>query len=88
MRFNLYLATTASAILLTILVITAELSKPFKNILTGIFTHHWIGKAVLITLAFIIFGFLSKKIKEDIAWYSVVGSLIIILIFYIIEYLI
>lgn len=88
MKFNLYLAATASAWLLTILVIITEISKPFKEFLKNIFTHHWIAKAVIITLAFIIFGLIQKKTKKDIAWYSVIGSLITIFVFYIIEYIV
>ncbi|MFQ6119292.1 MAG: hypothetical protein ACE5KE_05310, partial [Methanosarcinales archaeon] len=57
------------------------------------FTHHWIGKAIIITLSFVIFGFLLRR-KESIgnfsndkvAWYSVLGSLAIMLLFYIIEF--
>lgn len=92
-KFNFYLGIAVSSWLLTFLVIVAELLKPFKELLASIFTHHWIGKAVLITLAFIIFGFLfrdknslGKYSDNKLAWNSVIASLIIIFLFYIIEF--
>jgi len=92
-RFNFYAGATASAWLLAILVIAAELIAPFKNLLKSIFSHHWIGKAVIITLTFIVFGFLFKektsigKLKdESVSWFSVIGSLVVILLFYVIEF--
>ncbi len=93
-KFNLYNGAWASSILLAVLVIASELSKPFKTILASIFIHHWIAKAILITLIFIIFGFAYKKNElfgidsEKVAWYSVLGSLIIILLFYILHYVV
>ena len=89
-KFNFYLGTTVSAWLLAVLVIVAELIEPFKNLLKIVFTHHWIAKAILITLAFLISGFLfkDKVIKDKLAWNSVILSLIIILLFYIFEYFI
>ena len=93
-KFNFYLGAAASAWLLVILVIVAELMEPFKNLLKDIFSHHWIGKGVLITLIFLAFGFLlrNKKsignIKDDkLSWYSMLGSLIVIFLFFIIEFL-
>lgn len=94
-RFNLYLGASASASLLAILIILAELSEPFKAILTTMFSHHWIGKAVVITLAFVVFGLLfrgknriGKFSDEKVAWYSVIGSLSVIFLFYLIEFFI
>ena len=88
-KFNFYLGGSVSAWLLTILIITAELFAPFKAFLKSTFTHHWIGKAVIITLAFIISGFLmrEKETNEKVAWYSTLSSLLIIFLFYIIEFL-
>ena len=92
-RFNFYAGATASAWLLATLVIVAELIVPFKTLLKTIFSHHWIGKAVIITFTFIVFGFLFKektsigKLKdESVSWFSVIGSLVVILLFYVIEF--
>ncbi|MAH03570.1 hypothetical protein CMI39_02170 [Candidatus Pacearchaeota archaeon] len=93
-KFNFYAGGFAASNLLTILVILVELSSPFKEMLTSVFIHHWIGKFILITIGFIVFGFTYKKdriFKKDIkkaAWYSVVGSLDIIFLFYLILYFI
>lgn len=92
-RFNFYLGAAASAWLLTILIVVAELVEPFKNFLKDLFTHHWIGKAVLITFAFLVFGFLFRNkdsignIPEDkLSWYSMLGSLILIFLFFVFEF--
>ncbi len=92
-KFNYYFGATASAWLLAILVIAAELFAPFKDFLKNMFSHHWIGKAILIILAFVVFGFLMKNkdstgnISDDkLAWYSVLGSLLVILLFFMIEF--
>ncbi|HIG93401.1 TPA: hypothetical protein HA242_05035 [Candidatus Woesearchaeota archaeon] len=93
-RFNYSLGAAASAWLLAILVIVAELAEPFKTFLKDTFSHHWIGKAVIIFLAFALFGFLLRdkdairKIPaEKLAWYSLLGSLGVILLFFVIEFL-
>ena len=54
-KFNFYLGESASSLLLVILVIITEVSGSFKNLLKLIFTHHWIGKAVIMVLVFFIF---------------------------------
>ena len=54
-KFNFYLGAAASAWLLTVLVVIAELVEPFKNFLKATFSHHWIGKTVMITFSFFIF---------------------------------
>ena len=93
-KFNFYNGAFAASTLLAILVITAELSKPFKEFLASIFSHHWIGKAILITIVFIIVGFTYKKDElfgigsKEVSWRSTLSSLIIIFLFYIIHYLI
>ena len=90
--FNFYLGASASAWLLTIMVILSELFEPFKESLKETFSHHWIGKLVIITIAFFALGFLVKedsikKISNDkFAWRSIIGSLIIIILFFIFEY--
>ena len=92
-KFNYYIATIVSSWLLTVLVILSELVKPFKNFLYMIFTHHWIGKAVLVAIVFFLFGYFSKDKKkigklssDEFTWRSVIGSSIIIFLFYFIEY--
>lgn len=91
-KFNVYKAGSAAAILLAVMVIFAELVKPFKEILKNIFWHHWIGKVVLMSVVFLIVGYLYKdKISladEKFAWKSVLASLAAILLFYIIHYFI
>ncbi len=93
MKFNFYNGAFAASVLLAVLVIGAELAKPFKSFLGSIFSHHWIGKAVLIAIAFVIFGFLYKKDKvfgvksEKISWYSTLGCLAVIFLFYIYHFL-
>ncbi len=95
MKFNHYLGVTAASWLLAMLVIAAELYSPFKDILKATFGHHWIGKVVLVAAAFIAFGLLVKEKKtiwgqpaNKFAWNSVRGSLIVILLFYILEFII
>ncbi len=91
-KFNFYLGAAASAWLLALLVIAAELSEPFKTLLKTAFGHHWVGKAVIIAIAFVAFGLLLKgkrlgKYSDDsMGWYSVLGSLAVILLFYAIEF--
>lgn len=92
-KFNFYLGAAASAWLLAILVIVAELYEPFKNLLKSTFSHHWIGKAVIITIAFLVFGFLLRNkgsignfSDDKLAWYSMLGSLIVIFLFFIMEF--
>lgn len=93
-KFNFYLGTAASAWLLAILVIAAELYEPFKNLLKSTFSHHWIGKSAVITIAFLAFGFILRDKKyvdhvrdDKLAWYSVLGSLIAIFLFFAVEFL-
>lgn len=92
-KFSFYFGATASAWLLAILVIVADLYEPFKNLLKSAFSHHWIGKAVIITVAFLMFGFLLRNkaslgsiSDERLAWYSMLGSLMAIFLFFIIEF--
>ena len=91
-KFNFYFGGFAATIVLTLSVILTELSEPFKSFLESIFIHHWIGKIILVAIVFVVFGFASQK-KElfgknmgDVAWKSVILSIIIILLFYIAYY--
>lgn len=89
-KFNYYCGAAASTWALVVLVIAAELSEPFKALLTAVFTHHWIGKAVIVSLTFVAAGFLieEKKVHEKAAWYSAIGSLLAILAFFIMKFFI
>ncbi len=93
-KFNFYIGAGMSAWLLAVMVIVAEIFVPFKDTLKNIFTHHWIGKGVIIAAAFVAFGFLfGKKSKvlnfsdDNFAWYSILGSLAVIFLFFVIEFL-
>ncbi len=92
-KFNFFAGATIGAWLLVVLVILAELVGPFKDALKAIFWHHWIGKGILVLLAFLIAGFWFKnkerllgKPVEKLAWQSCLASLAIILLFYVIEF--
>lgn len=92
MKFNFYAGGAVASLVLTISVILAELVKPFKDVLTDVFTHHWIGKVVLMTIIFLVFGFTYKGKKMFgknigyVAWKSVTWSLNIIFLFYLLYY--
>ena len=92
MKFNQYKAITFSSLLLTILVIASELSEVFKNTLKAIFSHHWVAKAIIISIVFFIVGFAYKnKIStsdEKNAWRAALASMIIIFLLFIILYLV
>ena len=92
-KFNFYAGASASAILLAVLVILSELVEPFKALLASIFGYHWIGKAALVILVFLLAGFLLKektsfgKISfKDLAWKASLASLAVIFLFYVIEF--
>jgi len=95
MRFDYYLGASASSWALTIMVILAELSKPFKEeFLKALFGHHWLGKLIITTSIFILAGLLLKNKtifgfkKERCAWYCVMGNLGIIFLFFVFKYFI
>ena len=91
-KFNYYISTSAASLLLAILVIAAEFLAPFKSLLASIFSHHWLAKAIIITIVFILTGFYYDKNKlfgkkiEHIAWYSTLLSISVIFLFFIIHY--
>ena len=94
-KFNVFFGTFISSIVFVVIVILAELVKPFKDILKSLFWHHWVGKVVLTVLIFLIIGYLQRNTKslkgipaEKLAWYGVLFSLISILLFYVIHYFI
>ena len=92
MKFNFYSGGIFASWVLTLSVILAELVQPFKDVLTTAFTHHWIGKIVLMGVVFLIFGFAYKRKKmfgkklEHVAWKSVTWSLNTIFLFYLLFY--
>lgn len=93
MKLNFYAGGAIAMWLLVIMVIAAELFEPFKTALASVFTHHWIGKLVLVIIAFILFSFLFKDKKsimnipyEKLAWKSAIGSLALIFLFYVFEF--
>lgn len=92
-KFNFYLGASVSAWLLTFLIIAAELSEPLKTSLKTAFSHHWIGKIVFVILAFFVFGYLLRKRNSigkfsdsSIAWYSMLGGIAVVLLFFIAEF--
>ncbi len=93
-KFNGYAGTFAASLVLALLVVTAELIPLVKTFLATIFTHHWIGKAVVTSLVFIVVGFGYHKNKiwgirsEEISWYSILTSFIVIFLFFAIHYII
>ncbi len=90
MKPNLSVGVIASSWLLVLLVIASELSEPFKTLLKNAFSHHWIGKTVIVTLVFIVCSYALGKKKnlcgmpaEKCAWYSAVGSIAVIMLFFV-----
>lgn len=91
-KFNFYLGVAVSSWLLLALIVAAQLFAPFKTLLKNTFSHHWIGKAVIITAAFLIAGYVMRKnnsiagVKDEkAAWYSALASLILMLLFFAVE---
>ena len=91
-RFNFYFGASISSWVLTALIIAAEFSGAFKTTLASIFSHHWIGKLVITALTFFVLGYVfrrSEKYSTDkTAWYSIIGSLTTIFVFYVVMFLI
>ena len=93
--FHFALGATVSAWLLALLVVGAELAPAFKEWLKAVFWHHWIGKVAVTLGAFIVVGMLFSRARirkifsvdvDRAAWWSVLGSLAAILLFYIWAY--
>lgn len=74
--------------MLTLLVLATELSTPFKKLLAQVFWHHWIAKAVITTLVFLIVSALSKKSAEGerTAWFSILANTVLIFLFFVVMY--
>ncbi len=85
---------TVSSVLLTVLVLCAELIPAFKNALASVFGHHWVGKLAIVLATFVIISFVWKsetvfgKESGKVAWYSILGSIAVMLLFYTIHYLV
>ncbi len=89
MTFFFYRGMTVGVWLLFFLVVFAELVAPLKILLATVFGHHWVAKAVLVSIFFFLFGFFpqSKKLSSaSIAWNSTLWSLFLIFLFFIIHY--
>ncbi len=61
---SLTYSTIATIILITLLTISSELSKPFKEMLVGFTGHHWVTKGVFSLLFFLLIYSLSSKRSE------------------------
>jgi len=92
-KFNFYFGTAAGSLLLAAMVVIGELYAPFKELLASVFSHHWIGKLALMSAVFFVISFLYKNKNsigkysdENIAWYSVLASVIVIFVFYLAHY--
>ena len=92
-RFNFFVGAAVAAVVLALLVVFAELIGPFKSFLATLFSHHWIGKAVIMPVAFLVAGFVAKEGKKDsvalaknVTWYGCLGSLGAMLVFYILYF--
>ena len=92
-KFSFYAGAGVSAWVLALAVIAAGLYAPFKALLASVFSHHWIGKTVLVIAFFLIAGFVFKGKNTflrwpvgDFAWKSTLASLALIFLFFLIEF--
>lgn len=94
-HFKIKIASTAamSAILavffVTVITIAAELWPPLKEWLRTIFTHHWVGKSILVIVLYFLRLFFIFRINNGASierlnkiliflfWLAVMGTLII-----------
>ena len=84
-------AAAFTIVLIALATIGSELSAPFKQLLSSIGGHHWIGKSVLSLVFFGVLYMLFSKLSEDSfslkdTWLligSVVVSGLAILVFYV-----
>ena len=90
--FNLYNGISTASVALATMVIVAELVPPFKNWLAATFSHHWVGKAIIISVVFFLAAFAYKNEEisgvssEKLAWYATLGSLAAIIAFFVLHY--
>lgn len=59
------ISTVLTIILIVIMTIASELSKPFKDFLAGLFSHHWVAKSIIAIIFFIVVYFILSKTKEE-----------------------
>lgn len=88
-KFNFYRGAIFSVCLIFVMIALTEFSESFKTLLTNVFGHHWIAKAVLGLGLFVLFA-LSKKSNDKLeiyGWYSVIGGLAAIFILFALAYL-
>ncbi|HLD85104.1 MAG TPA: hypothetical protein VI968_00955 [archaeon] len=86
-KYNFYAGAAVSSWALLIMIVVGEIYAPFKDFLKGTFTHHWIGKVVIVAILFFLVSALEKKrMEEKHAWYSVIAVIALIFLFYIIEF--
>ena len=93
MKINFYVGGAVAMWLLVAMVIAAELFAPFKDMLSSIFSHHWIGKLVIVMIVFFLAGFLFRDKQltgefpnSELAWKSALGSLAAVFLFYVIHF--
>ena len=79
-------ATVGVIWLVVVMTIAAELSEPFKALLAGTFTHHWIGKSIISVIAFVVLYIIFSRARESdnvsrdawkVVWSVVLGGLAI-----------
>jgi hypothetical protein len=59
-------ATQASIIIITVLTVWAEFSKPLKDFLAAVTGHHWVTKGFFSLLVFIILYIVLSRFSEHI----------------------
>jgi len=86
------LATLISIVVAVLLTLLSELYSPFEDFLKLTFGHHWIGKALIVTVLFfgLTFAFKNKKFEKydlfKLTNISFVAGVILILLFYLWEF--
>ncbi|MBI5398517.1 hypothetical protein HZB03_03565 [Candidatus Woesearchaeota archaeon] len=58
-------ATVGTLTSVTFITIIAELSKPFKTILTNLSGHHWVSKGIISISLFVLLYLLLSKVLTD-----------------------
>lgn len=83
-------STIATIWYIVAVTIVAELSKPFKDFITGLTNHHWVTKSISALVLFIIFYAIFSNINESpnvkrgisaVIWSAILGGLVIFLFF-------
>lgn len=94
---SIILGAIAAALLIVILTIVGELYGPLKTLLKEQHHHHWIGKSIWASTLFAVVTLVSipllkktslsvtSRLLKVLAW-TLVFSLIILLVFFIYEY--